>query len=150
MKCSACGLTWVFLCEVGRIIANAAAISRFPTAKGRLAVNSARHALTTYKLATFTIEQQKCPTPTERAPSTVRTVSLPRAHPTEMSSTMTPLMVRIPPFTQRHPRLKSSAVTAEYSPSKRTAAEGKAPHMISVQPLKRSEMQVRLSQYPSA
>jgi hypothetical protein len=43
----------------------------------------------------------------------------------------------------------TSAVTEEYSPSKRQVAEGKA-HLINVQPLKRSEMQVRLPNTPNA
>jgi len=40
-----------------------------------------------------------------------------------------------------------SAVTEDHIPSKRHIPEGKA-HMINVQPLKRSEMQVGLPQYP--
>lgn len=42
----------------------------------------------------------------------------------------------------------TSAVTEEYSPSKRQVAEGKS-HMINVQPLKRSEMQARLPDTPN-
>ena len=56
---------------------------------------------------------------------------------------MTPLMVSIP-LSLNTMQSSTSAVTDEYSPSKRHVAGGKG-HLINVQPIKRSEMQVRLS-----